>query len=134
MNPSDTIPRIFAILRTNAYRGPHIQVLQANFHEYQGFYTIEPVHESDLRSGSGESLRVSPLSRRIPFNDRVFNLKFKNRETNAVMDVKFWHLPFVIRQMDIPFLEFQYRSWIPRSFEDIPFDTDIHINEMFRIM
>lgn len=134
MNRSDTIPRIFAILRTNAYRGPQIQIFQANFHEYRGYYIIEPLTQADLYSGSQETLRISTLPRRIMLNERVFNLKFMNQETHAIMDVKYWHLPFVIRQLDIPFLEFQYRSWIPRSQDDLQFTTDIHMHEILRIM
>lgn len=134
MSQSNMLPRTFAILRTNAYRGPQVQILKADFNRLQHCYTIKNAEDHSSRNtGAGESFRIRPVSQRT-LDTGIYSIRFRNPETNAIMDVKYWHLPFILHYQGIPFLEFQYRSWVPRCSHDIPYSMDIGMNEIIRVI
>lgn len=132
MNRSDMLPRTFAILRTNAYRGPQMQILRAERHRLQDYYLIENVEEN-ISSSLDARLHISNIPLRA-LDETIYTVKLRNPDTHAIVEVKYWYLPFTIRSLSIPFLEFQYRSWVPRIDHPVPFHTDIHITEMLRVM
>lgn len=133
MNRSNILPRTFAILRTNAYRGPQMQVLRSDYNRREDHYMIENVEEhisSTLRS----SYRISSLHRHQPLDETIYTIRLRNPDTHSIIEVKYWYLPFTLRSLNVPLLEFQYRSWIPRIDHIIPLDADIHITEVLRVI
>ena len=135
MNPSNAIPSMFAILRNNAYRGTQVQILKANFSHSQQYFVIKNVEDYYYTNtgAGGERFRIRPTRLRT-LGNAVYSMRFRNPDTNAIMDVKYWYLPFTFHNPNIPFLEFQYRSWIPRCLHYTPFTTDIGMNEIMRVI
>jgi len=130
MNRSNMLPRSFAILRVNAYRGPQMQILRADRHRSHDYYIIENVEEN---ISSSLRLHISN-THRLRLDDSIYTVRLRNPDTHSIIEVKYWYLPFVIQSLGVPFLEFQYRSWIPRIDHTLPLDTDIHINEVLRVI
>ena len=131
MNRSDPLPRTFAILRTSAYRNHRFQLLKSHYSHRHSAYVIEdeePIYTSI--TSNGFRLTHTPFE---TLDERVYTIHIYNPLTHARVEVKYWYLPFEFRNQAIPFLEFQYRSWLPRSNEDLLVQTQVRMEEIIRV-
>ncbi len=110
-------PEVFAVVRTQAVRGPSLQILRSL--ERHRYYTIQ--NERNSQRFLHKSLERVP---RYQVDRTVYTLRFKTEDFEQVNEVKFWVLPFFLIDGPwdtvIPILEFQYRSWIPSHYDEVP--------------
>jgi hypothetical protein len=110
-------PHVFAVVRSQAIRGPSLQILQAS--ERNRYYYISNDPNSPRFLGIGLH-RIA----RDQIDRTIYTLRYKTDEFSQVNEVKFWALPYYIQDRDweerIPLVEFQYRSWIPGNYDAIP--------------
>jgi hypothetical protein len=110
-------PEHFAVVRTQAMRGPCLQVLRSS--ERHRYHIIT----NDTNRQRFVGLRLERISRH-QVDRTIYTLRYKTDDYAQVNEVKFWVLPFVLsdgRWDDpIPLVEFQYRSWIPGNYDPIP--------------
>jgi len=112
----ENFPPIFAVVRTQALRGPCIQLLQSEarngYSFIQNLRRPEEFFETELQRITNYQL-----------DSTIYTLRYKTEEFNReAAEVKFWVLPFYyrVRHQRIPVLEFQYRSWIPDNYFPMP--------------
>ena len=119
----ENFPPIFAVIRTQAIPRPCLQILQAE-PIYGNFYRITNF------PGNPYSFRNMDLERmeNYQLDPTIFTLKYVVDGHRDVREVKFWSLPYSIRDRNQarPVLEFQYRSWLPDQYDPIPISRNIN--------
>lgn len=126
------LPELFAIIR-QAYRGPCLQILSSDLQDsYSSYYRTE---RRDYRgsfhvvnSSHAQAFEDVPLQRTTSVDTRIGTYSIRQPETNSVVEVKGWFLPYYFRFHGhvVPLMEFQYRSWIPGDYFSVPIRTDLN--------
>lgn len=123
----ENFPHIFAVIRGQAIQGPCIQILQSE--ERNGYSFIQNLRRPD-EFFEAELRRVQTYQ----LDPTIYTVRYKTDQYNReAAEVKFWSLPFYyrIRNERIPLIEFQYRSWIPDDYIQIPIRSNS--NEVLHI-
>lgn len=115
MQVTPMLPHIFAVFRRTTYRDPYIQLIMTEL--------FEGAHRRNVRDTY--TIRDLPTDDHIPtrvleraaIHRTIYTVYCKYPETDHVSSVKFWYLPYYLRHMerDIPFLDFDFRSFLPGS-------------------
>jgi len=123
MSNQQPFPEVFGIVRTQGYRGPTIQYLRSHYDSAMGrsYYKI-----NNLYIGEEINNMFYQTNPRL-LDKSLYILRFRHPETREIQEVYYWYLPFSvnIEGRAIPFLDFQYRSWMPRSNLPFPITSDI---------
>lgn len=106
-------PELFAILRTNARRGPFWQILHGSVSNQ--LYEVVSDEDEPISSVSLDLLDDSR-----PFV--VHEARFRLNERGEQNIIKFWYVPIQLYSLgqQIHVLDFEYKSWLPYSHHRIP--------------
>lgn len=129
MTNTSNFPEIFGIVRHQAYGGPRVQYLKAEFHRGLGprnwYFTIRPLEDNhELLSTHNIHYQSNPEQ----YDVNIYKLKYMHPEIQQVQEVNYWYLPMESDSSEerVPFLDFQYRSWIPIGVShELPDEYDI---------
>jgi hypothetical protein len=114
-------PEAFAILRTLSSRGPFWQILEVNFHTYNGPNHVYCDFKTHGRFESCQQIDEVILEEHHPISPKSVNFRFGNRDFR---EFTYYKVPIQLRIFDevIPVINFNYKAWLPRPSHRIPVD------------
>lgn len=119
------LPQLFAILRTQSRRGPVWQILVGK----QEPNWFEVINLYDCPTSLHEIILTQPQR---PFS--VHSAQFKLEE-GRLRNLYFWYLPVSLSWYghEIPVVDFEYKSWLPRPSTQIPVERRSEILNAYEI-
>jgi hypothetical protein len=131
------LPEIFAIIR-QAYRGPCLQILMADPHEFYPSRSRFSYMQQDrwrqraaykvINFPNPEEFDQLTLHRTNNVDHRIGTYSIQQPDGRTVSEVKGWFLPYYFRLhgRTVPLMDFQYRSWLPGDYYPVTIRADMH--------
>lgn len=131
------LPEVFGIVRTQATRGPCIQLCTAEYIERHSNRSTDGLDYHIVQNAHPRYMEHVDIQFEISRNNPYHHLhctRYKHPITSQLQEVYCWFLPFRLMRNDraIPILDFQYRSWLPTNYDPLP--IDVHVQGVKRIV